>query len=300
MNTNNLISTICTLVKEELGEEYAVSVRQVPKNNGILLHGLVIQHPDVNIAPTIYLENFIKAFEEGVSLPTIVEYLLDTYKEQALTESFDVESLLQFDQVKEHIIFSLINTSQNQAFLKEIPNLPYLDLSIIFKVSIPSPYSDNATFTIHHSHLQLWQKTVTDLYDAAYANTPTLFPAKIQDMLDIVGELTGELDMEETPSVDDLCPMYVLSNTSKLFGCTCILYPNVLEKFAATVDCDLFILPSSLHEVILLPALDEVDKYKLSHMVQDVNTTILAREDFLSNSVYYYSHEAKKLEIVSL
>lgn len=300
MNTKNLITTICLLVAKELGEEYEVSVRQVQKNNGVLLHGLVIQRREVNIAPTIYLENYIKAFQAGASLPTIVASILDVYKEKALPPSFDVESLLHFDQIREHIIFSLINTSKNEEFLKDIPSLPYLDLSIIFKVNLPSPYSDNATFTIHHSHLKLWQKTIDDLYEAAYANTPILFPAKIQDMLSLVMGLLEEIEEIEVPPIDDAGPMFVLSNTEKLYGCSCILYPDVLEKFADTVDCDLFVLPSSLHEVILLPALDMVDKRRLSDMVQEVNASIVSQDDFLSDNVYYYSHKTKKLEVVCL
>lgn len=297
MNLDNLITTICTLVAEKMGEEYEVSVRQVRKNNGVLLHGLIIKDEGTNITPTIYLEEFVEEVKAGVPIETIVECILEIYQKQKIAESLDVNALLQFERIKENIIFSLINTAKNQELLKDIPNIPYLDLSIIFKVSVPSPFSDSATFTIHNSHLEFWQKTIEDLYQVAYENTPTLFPPKIQDMLSIIKDLGVDVD-EDMVSMDQPL-MFVLSNTEKINGCSCILYPKVLEEFSSTIDCDLFVLPSSVHEVILLPALDVVDKNQLSFMVQDVNSSMVSQEEFLSNSIYYYSHETDQLDLLS-
>ena len=88
-----------------------------------------------------------------------------------------------------------------------------------------------------------------------------------------------------------LCPMYVLTNQHKLNGSVCILYQNVLRDFANRLACDFYILPSSIHEVLLIPAANQISYQELSDMVQDVNSSQLSREEILSDHVYYYSRE---------
>ena len=83
--------------------------------------------------------------------------------------------------------------------------------------------------------------------------------------------------------------MYVLSNSSKVFGAASILYPDVLKNFAEKLDRDLYILPSSVHEVILLPKRSETEWETLQEMVKEVNATQLEEVEILSDSVYSYT-----------
>ena len=96
----------------------------------------------------------------------------------------------------------------------------------------------------------------------------------------------------------DAAPMYVLSNRTRVQGASCILYPNILKDFAAAVKSDFYILPSSVHEVILLPVQGDEDEEGLKRMVCEVNETQVEREEVLSDSVYYYSREREKLSIL--
>ena len=89
--------------------------------------------------------------------------------------------------------------------------------------------------------------------------------------------------------------MYVLSNKSKLNGSGCILYQNLLRSLGKKLESDFYILPSSVHEVLLIPADDQDSYEELTAMVQEVNATQLANEEILSDHVYYYSREAEKL-----
>lgn len=89
--------------------------------------------------------------------------------------------------------------------------------------------------------------------------------------------------------------MYVLSNHTRINGAACILYDGVLEKIAEMLECNLFILPSSVHEVILIPEKGDEDYERLSEMVREVNETQLSPEEVLADHAYYYSREMSAL-----
>lgn len=291
----NFIMNITTLIKEKLGDGYNVSTKEVTKNNGVVLQGLLICKEHENITPTIYLENFFKSHMEGTPLDYIADKIIKIYQQEKPTFAFEPESFTDFNRVKDNIIFTLINTEKNQSILQDIANIPFLDLSIIFRVYLQIPQCENAFITIQKSHLKIWGITLQELYAIALENTPKLLPAQIQNMKDILSHMFP-VDYEENSS--DMMPMYVLSNQKLLVGCGCILYPYLLENFANIIHEDLYILPSSTHEVILLPASNIIDKSNLSEMVKEVNINEVAEEEILSDNVYYFSRESKKIALV--
>ena len=101
-------------------------------------------------------------------------------------------------------------------------------------------------------------------------------------------EFTDSQQLEE--DVRDV-PMYVLSNKTKIHGAACILYENVVKDFADYLNRDIFILPSSVHEVILVPSQGAQKAQNLVEMVREVNETQVEEEEILSDSVYYFSRE---------
>ena len=100
-------------------------------------------------------------------------------------------------------------------------------------------------------------------------------------------------DMEND---EDRIPMYVLSNKQKLQGAACMFYPDILKNFAEEKNSDLYILPSSIHEVILLPAVGDLEKEGLLEMVTEINKTQVQECDVLADSVYYYNRKLQQLE----
>jgi hypothetical protein len=139
----------------------------------------------------------------------------------------------------------------------------------------------------------MWGITADDLYVLADENTPKLLNYDLRSMTDVLKEMLDESDhsgITDDPS-QSLCSMYVLSNRHKLNGSSCMLYPGLLKRFADKLQSDLFILPSSVHEVIILPATDGHSHEELDEMVREVNRTQLSREDVLSDHAYVFSRE---------
>ncbi len=291
MNIENLIAQITDSIQQRLGSKCNVSTTKVTKNNGIVLNGLVFQKEGTHICPTIYIDDFLESLALGVSMETVIQEILELYQESDMQENIDVSNLAEFQNVKSRIIFQLISTERNTSLLSEIPSVPFLDFSIIFKILIDSSAESTATLTIGHTLMEIWNIGTEELYEAAKMNTPALMPCELKSMSEIFA------DFDKIPVQDNFCRMFALANKQHVNGCGCILYPHVLETFAQSIRSDLFILPSSVHEVILVPSIEEADAEALAEIVRSVNECELSQEDFLSDHVYHYSRKTKSITI---
>ena len=113
-------------VSEALGEEYSVELREVQKNNGVILQGLMIRRAQENMMPTIYLNSFLKAYEEGATFADIIRKIVTVYREDAVGKQIDVSFFTDFEKVKDRICFRLINRDKNRSFLEKVPYIPVL------------------------------------------------------------------------------------------------------------------------------------------------------------------------------
>lgn len=301
-----------TLVRDEVakrtGEQFRVRINDVTKNNGVVLSGITMLQDDNNISPTIYLNKYYEAYENGdITLRCIVDEVLDTYERNKVNQSVDMRFFMNYERIKDRIIFKLIHAERNKELLKDIPHIRYLDFAVVFQCLISDEMFGNATIMIHNAHLKIWEITENELYEKAIKNTPVLQKYDIKTMKDVLcemmllEEMEGKEILNKNEYIEDLqdaTPMYVLSNRTRVQGASCILYPNILKDFASAVKSDFYILPSSVHEVILLPAQGDEDKEGLKRMVCEVNETQVEREEVLSDSVYYYSQEKGELSIL--
>ena len=263
---------------------------------------------DSNISPTIYLNHYYEAYESGeTTLRCIVDDVLDTYERNRVNQSVDMRFFMDYESIKDRIIFKLIHAERNEEMLKDIPNIRYLDFAIVFQCLISDEMFGNATIMIHNAHLKIWEITTEELYQNALLNTPRLQRYDIKSMRDVLCEMMRLEELEGKQIIDkeeylrelqDATPMYVLSNRTRVQGASCILYPDILEDFAAAIRSDFYILPSSIHEVILLPAQGDEDEEALEKMVREVNETQVEREEVLSDSVYYFNRKTGELSIV--
>ena len=252
----------------------------------------------MNISPTIYLNFYFKQYQKGRSLEEIYHDILSVYKENKPSGNIDISFFTDYEQVKKRIVFKLINYEQNRQLLEKIPHIRLLDLAIIFNCLVEADATGNATILIYNNHLSLWNVTRDDLYQLAMKNTPKLLTYELRDMSDVLIELMAGVPCNSmNEELEYMVPMYVLSNKSKLNGSGCILYHNLLHNLCEKLECDLYILPSSIHEVILLPAYDHDSYDELTSMVKEVNSTQLSREEVLSDHVYYYSRETGQISM---
>ena len=154
------------------------------------------------------------------------------------------------------------------------------------------------TAAISDHHMKTWGVTVHDLYHDSLLNTPRLFPPVISSMACILESLDPK-HLQHQPAFPET-PFYVLTNQNGINGAACILYKDVIKNFAEGMDRNILILPSSIHEVLLLPDDELVSYNDLAHLVTFINQTEVPAQDRLSNQVYRYSRSEDDFSIVSL
>ena len=272
------------------GEGGNITINHVIKNNGCEMDGLVIMEKGKDIAPTIYLDSFYELYTNGENIKNIIRQIEVIYEQNKNNVTFDVNILKHFDTIKDKIVYKVVNYRSNEKLLEQVPHKRILDLAVVFYCLLDNEYGRSATALIYNNNLKNWNVTIDDVYKAALKNTPDLLHSKISSMAALFEKCGVNVDGEEV-DLKDYVPsdMYVLTNESKLNGAACILYENVLYDFAQKLGADLYILPSSVHEVILLPKLSMFEKDELVNMVKEVNTEGVAADEVLSDHVYKYN-----------
>lgn len=299
-----------TLVKEEVerraGRDYNVRLNDVMKNNGVVLSGLTVMQDDSNISPTIYLNNYYEAYENGqATLGMVINDVMDVYNKNKVNRKLDMRYFFNYESIKNRIVFKLINTEKNEELLKDIPYMEFLDLAIVFQVSIVNENIGAASILIHNAHTKLWGVDCQELYRRALQNTPRILGYEIQSMRDVMLEILrakakrcGEAWCDD--SIEELgqcVPMYVLSNVNRTDGASCMLYPSLISDFAMAMGSDLYIIPSSVHELLLLPAGDADERSSIRDIIREVNETQLLEEEILSDSLYIYDSVLQEIKI---
>jgi hypothetical protein len=299
-------TSFATLVRNEVekrtGEDYRVRINDVRKNNGIVLSGLTVMKDDSNISPTIYLNNYYEAYENGhITIINVVNDVMDTYHKNKVNGNIDMKYFLDYNQVKEKIVYKLVNTEKNQELLEDCPHVDFLDLSIMFSCIVAKEEKSTASILIHNAHAKLWNVSTEELYRTARDNTQRLMGYEIKNMNDIVEEMIEASEIDETydeESMKELSQnayMYVLTNNNRIDGAVCIIYPNLLKDLAYSIGKGFYVIPSSVHEVIIVPTDDTYEADDIKNMIREINDTQVKKEEILSYSLYYFDKEKGRL-----
>lgn len=295
MNFKEFKDYIVKSITEKVDEEIRVHIDRVTKNNGLQLDSLVIQNPKRNISPNIYLNPYYGQYLDGRSIDDIVEDIYDTYVTHMPDKDFDISIIESFDYAREQVIMKLVNYKENKDLLARIPHVPYLDMAIIFQIVLELEKNNTGTITITNSLFKRWGIELEQLYEIAKTNTPRLFPYTFDNISEYLPEYVPNTEYrKESNSV----PMYILTNNKKMNGATTLLYEGLLQQIAEEYNCDFILIPSSIHEVILIPAKnsdEEIIDY-LNHMVQEVNCCELSADEVLSSHTYYFSRKTACLQ----
>ncbi len=291
MDFKVFVENIVDLLQQRMGKNYEVKVTKVTKNNGIELTGVVLMKESDNISPTIYLEGLFAEYQTGTAIGKLADKIIDFYQEQMPDGGFDMDFFRDYEQVKDRIYYKLVSFEKNRKLLETIPHYRWNDLAIIFYFAMEGEKIGRASITIYRSHLEMWEQSVASLYRAAQANMRRGMPELLVPMKELLAEIAGLQLGDDT----DL-PMYVLTNQDKLYGAAAMLYSDRMRELADQWESDLLILPSSVHEVLLLPddGLNEYAFYR--QMVYDVNTTQVEPEEVLSYSLYRFCREKAEIE----
>ena len=286
-------------------QDAKVTINNVMKNNGLTLHGVVVHPEGQCVAPTIYLEGFFKQYEEGADLDSVMDKIAGTISEHLNTpeEFSDVAQMYSnYDAVKDKIVMAVVNTAKNRELLSQVPHTEREDLSLIYKVVVGTGADGIGSITIRNEHMEQWGVTVDEIHEMAMKNTKEILPVTVQTMREVMREMFGSDGMPEEMAemmFSDMPlnqQMFIISNKSKVNGAASMFYEDTLSELADKIGTSLYILPSSVHEVIAVST-DMGTPEALAGMVREVNGGQVAPEEQLSDHVYKFDAKAK---IISL
>ena len=304
MDFEEFTQQVAKEVKRFLPEKYdnaEITLQEVTKNNDQQLTGLMIKTEDTNIAPNIYLEGYFEQYQDGKDIEDIVRDIADVRVKHEMSQDFDVSKLTDFDQVKDHIICKLVNAEMNKDYLADKPFTPVEDLAVIYAIDLGGNESGHMTAPITNKLLESYGITEQELHDIAIHNLAES-QIEFKTMRDVLVDMMFPEGIQEgdprafmLPPEEENPSMYVLSNADKLNGAAAILDSKTMEDISEKLGGDFIVLPSSIHEVIVLPVNEDMDRQTLEAMVQDVNAGQVAPEERLSDHVYMYDSQAKEL-----
>ena len=298
MSNEEFTEKIAGMVKSRLGSA-EIHVRNVTKNNGIHLTGLAIQEEGCNISPCIYLEGFYSEYENGdKDLEAIAGEIISIHCRNRAIHNFDVSMFTDYRRICPMLRGRLINTERNAEFLKDVPHREFFDLSLVYYVEIPHPGRQEAgSILVQDGHMQLWEVTEQELYNQTMKNMEGTDRASILNIADILADMPGFLS-GNLPGVG--VPMYILTNQRRWNGAVQMLNKKALEDVGVLFAADYYILPSSIHETILVPAWEQTGTARdLAQIVQEVNHTEVLPEEILSSHVYRYCVDSGQVYIAA-
>lgn len=293
MSFSKFCECFLELVRAEVETGITVQLQRVVKNNGIERAAIVVKEENSNIAPSIYLETFFEEYRGGVQLDLLVTKFLEISRENRYGGNFDVSFFTNFEMAKERIVPRLVNYEKNQEILKKRPHRRWMDLAIVYTCLVNEDTGCMSNIAIYTEHLKYWGITEEKLYQTAMENAPLRMPVWIKNMAELVKGMIPVM-------VTDICsvPMYVISNQARCHGAITLMYQGVIRRLSDMLGQDLYILPSSVHELIVLPGLGDNEEEALLEMVRAVNASEVAAEEILSDNIYHYIREKDEITFV--
>jgi|GEM_PF-464956 len=293
MDYQRFVDWLKEYLQTNIGEEGTVEFVTVHKNNNVALDAFRIMFKNSNVAPQVYLNNSYEQYIQGRDLHDIATNLLRTIKESPL--NIDISDFTIFENVKENIVFKVVDTERNRELLKECPHVDMNELSLLFIVNCEDFHGGSGTITVNNGLLKQWEITADELKTVALSNMDNM-GVRFRSLTSVLNDMMG-FDDPEISLIDDgaYFPMYVLTNTSGVNGAAVLFATHngksVAEEIAERVGSNYRILPSSIHEVLIVPNTGELEDSYLGNMVKEVNANEVSPEEILSDSPFEFDAE---------
>lgn len=302
MNNEEFKNEFVEALKEKLserGNDVDVKVSTVEKMNQSY-EAITITPEGSNIGMNMNLEVFAEAYESGVPFDEIVEQVTNKVEAHlADMPTFDVQSLTDYEQMKDKLAMEVVAADRNADLLTKVPHQEMEDMAVVYRFVMESDENGRASILVSNDLLDKMGVTPEQLHADALENAPELRPAVIKGMSEVMMDMMGE-DAHEMFGIDEFPQdemMYVATVPDKISGAGVIAYQEFMDQAAEKLGGDFYILPSSIHEILLVKDDGNVDFKDLKAMVEDVNATQVAPEEKLTDSVYHYDSKEHIFEL---
>lgn len=278
---DQLYHLLCEQIRDKYGDAVEVVRRDVVKNNGLVLDGVIVRTPDDIVSPTIYLNDAAnRVFDWEESVNSACDQLLNSI-EQAQNEKLDVDlHSINHENANCNIRATVINADKNKELLEQCPHELIEDLAIVCRCYV----SDNASFIVKNEHLYLLQLSSSEALEIAKKNSINKDEYQIKNIAEVINEVMG---MDDDIMLDDMQPpIYVITNQSRCQGAAGIFINEELrQEVMDVIGEDYYVIPSSIHEVLVVGT-STIEKEDLKAMIMDVNENHVSQDEYLSDEPY--------------
>jgi len=290
-----LVKTINSL----MGDGYRAEIHCVEKINTGKLHALIILNAENCVSPNFYIDGFYKDYMDGKSTPDeIAKSIISVYHNNACMPAGSICKFLDDREwMEERLFLQLINTSKNKGLLKDSLYMDFKGLSLVLYIMAMDDGKGLCKIRVTKAICQQSGWNEREILHYALENTVKLFPYSVfplygltQETMDSTGTTVKDIPPEENG-------MLVLTNNRGVNGAAAVFYPGVLKEISERHGRSLFLLPSSIHEFIVLEDDGIYKPEMLEGMVREVNGSAVEPEEVLSDSVYYYGYTSGVLSV---
>lgn len=314
MINSTFVSSVTEKVQAKLGDGYVIKVQCMIKNNAAKHQCMIIRAKGSGSGPSIDLDSYRVSAEEGrLTEEQAACQIVETYHRYELPKIFDSFRFLTREKILEHAVYRLVNREKNSQLLEKVPHADMLNLTLLCYCTIYDEIMGHGAVMISNSILDDFHISKEELFEYADRNTPKLFPPECISLMDLIQEMekgsplpeNGDIlqrDSGSSPEFDaqsEIQKILVLTNKQRIYGAYYMAVPQVIGLIAKVVEKNLYILPSSVHECLIIPDSSEENTSDLRDMVCQVNRTKVLPEEVLSDEIYYYDREQDMMKIAA-
>ena len=280
---NVIVKKLNTLYGESI-----ITIKEVIKNNDNKRMALYIKKKDVEISPVIYLEKYYEDYTHGKDVDSIASDIRITIEESNPTSelNLDIKSNMEWEKSKDCVFPILISKKLNKELLKNHPYTDFLDLAVIYARRVDSRVDGLMCIKVTNRILETWGITLKELHNQAISNLGKE-EFMVKGLMDVIADITNQDTAELKDEIDDTPKMMIIMNQIKLYAAASVLDKEFMKE---NIGCNCYMIPSSIHEWIVIPESDDVSVEELNRLINEVNESQVADEEILSDHVYYYEN----------
>ena len=305
MSFEEFTERVKSSIKEYLPTEYEnaeINVGESRKINSHY-HSLTVAKEGQNVSPSVNLDQMYAEYQKTGELGPVLQEIAEIATIEP--DGMNLHKLDSYEQAKDSLFIRVSNAETNKEFLADVPHETVGDLAVTYHVMMGIDNGEVGSTTITNALMEKFGITEAQLKADAIENSSKILSPSLESMNNVMARLlgmnnpvVGSVPFEQ--AVQDFNfreeGMFVLTNTTAVNGAAVMFYPEVMEQLGNHAGVDLFVIPSSTHEVILVPDDGAMHRADLEKMIKEINANEVDPKDRLSDSLYHYDSKDHKLE----
>ncbi len=295
------------MTKKEFAGKLAKDVQEILREEGIAVktdvntvkklndsyEAITVTPEGSNIGVNIDIDQLYKALDNGKTYDQVMVQAVEAAKIGiSQRPNLDISSLSDYSQMKKKLTMEIVSAEASKEMLRNIPHQSIEDMAVVYRFILSSDDGGRASTLITNQLIENMGVTPEQLHADAMEFAPKNRPVTIKGISEVIAEEVG-IDPDEILAGEER--LYVATNKDKLHGASALVYPGFLKEAAKKLRGSYYILPSSIHEILLVPDNGEAQLDDLKQMVVEVNATQVAPADKLTDNVYYYNAATEQL-----